>query len=95
MDLTQGSSDLRNSIIKAMETQKADIRGLDISMQFEHLIAKPLQQAFGTFVKALVGVVDALNECDSYEKLLPPLVSRSHLSKSLKLLITSCYYHKI
>jgi len=92
LDLSLGSNDLRKSIAQALETQKANIRCLDISMQFEHLIAKPLQQIFGTSVKPLLIVVDALDECDSYEKLLPSLVSWSHLSKSLKLLITSrCY----
>jgi hypothetical protein len=95
LDLSLGSNDLRKSIAQALETQKANIRGLDISMQFEHLIAKPLQQVFGTSVKPLLIVVDALDECDSYEKLLPSLVSWSHLPKSLKLLITSRHYHKI
>ena len=94
-DLALGSNDLRKSIAQALETQKANIRGLDISMQFEHLIAKPLQQAFGTSIEPLLIVVDALDECDSYEKLLPSLVCWSHLSKSLKLLITSRHYHKI
>ena len=95
LDLSLGSNDLRKSITQALETQKAEIRGLDISMQFEHLIAKPLQQVSGTCVKPLLVVVDALDECDSYEKLLPSLVSWSQLSKSLKLLITSRHYHKI
>ena len=95
LDLSLASNDLEKSITQALETQKADIRGLDISMQFEHLIAKPLQQVFEASVKPLLVVVDALDECDSYEKLLPSLVSWSQLSKSLKLLITSCHYHKI
>jgi len=95
LDLSLGSNDLKKSIAQALETQKANIRGLDISMQFEHLIAKPLQHTFGTSVEPLLIVVDALDECDSYEKLLPSLVSWSHLSKSLKLLITSRHYHDI
>ena len=95
MDLSLGSNDLRKSIAQALKTQKANIRGLDISMQFEHLIAKPLQQVFGTSVKPLLIVVDALDECDSYEKLLPSLISWSYLSKSFKLLITSCCYSNI
>ena len=95
LDLSLGSNHLRKFMAQALETQKANIRGLDISMQFEHLIAKPLWQVFGTSVKPLLIVVDALDECDSYEKLLPSLVSWSHLSKSLKLLITSRHYHKI
>ena len=95
LDLSLGYNDLRKSIVQALETQKADIRGFDISMQFEHLIAKPLQQVFGTSVKPLLVVVDALDECDLYEKILPSLVSWSHLSKPLKLLITSRHYHKI
>ena len=94
-DLSLASNDLRKSIAQALETQKAKIRGLDISMQFEHLIAKPLQQAFGTSVMPLLIVVDALDECDSYEKLLPSLVSWSHLPKSSKLLITSRSYSNI
>ncbi|EDR01074.1 uncharacterized protein LACBIDRAFT_395470 [Laccaria bicolor S238N-H82] len=95
LDLSLGSSDLGKSIARALENQKANIRGLDISMQFEHLIVKPLQQVFWSSVKPLLIVIDALDECDSYEKLLPSLVSWSHLSKPLKLLITSRYYHKI
>ena len=95
LDLSLGSNDLRKSIAQALETQKANIRGLDISMQFKHLIAQPLQQVFGTSVEPLLIIVDALDECDTYEKLLPSLVSWSHLPKSLKLLITSCHYHKI
>ena len=95
LDLSLGSHDLRMSIAQALETQKAKIRGLDISMQFEHLIAKPLQQVFRTSAKPLLIVVDALDESDSYEKLLPSLVSWSHLPKYLKLLITSRHYHKI
>ena len=95
LDLCLGSNDLRKLITQALETQKANIRGLDISMQFEHLIAKPLQQVFGTSMKPLLIVVDALDECDSYEKLLPSLVCWSQLSKSLKLLVTSRHYHKI
>jgi len=88
-------NDLKKSIAQALETQKANIRGLDISMQFEHLISKPLQKVFGTSVKPLLIVVDALDECDSYETLLPSLESWSHLPKSLKLLITSRQYHTI
>ena len=95
LDLALGFNDLGKLIAQALETQKANIKGLDISMQFEHLIAKPLQQTFETSVKPLLIVIDALDECDSYEKLLPSLVSWSHLSKSLKLLITSRHYHKI
>ncbi|EDR06794.1 uncharacterized protein LACBIDRAFT_299673 [Laccaria bicolor S238N-H82] len=95
LDFSSGSSDFGKSITQALETQKADIRGLDISMQFEHLIVKPLQQVFGAAVEPFLVVVDALDECDSYEKLLPSLVSWSHLSKSLKLLITSRHYLKI
>ena len=95
LDLSLGLNDFRKSITRALETQKADIRGLDISMQFEHLIAKPLKPVFGTSVKPLLVVIDALDECDSYEKLLPSLVSWSHLSKSLKLFITSRHYQKI
>ena len=95
LDLALESNDLRNLIAQALETQKADIRGLDISMQFEHLIARPLQQVFRTSVKPLLIVVDALDECDSYEKLLPSLISWSQLSKSLKLLITSRDYYNI
>src|ERR1700761_7638613 len=54
LDLCLGSNDFSKSIAKALETQKANIRGLDISMQFEHLIAKPLQQVFGASVKPLL-----------------------------------------
>ena len=95
LDLALGFNDLGKLIAQALETQKANIKGLDISMQFEHLIAKPLQQTFETSVEPLFIVIDALDECDLYEKLLPSLVSWSHLSKSLKLLITSRHYHKI
>jgi len=95
LDLALGSNDLRKVIALALKTQKANIRGLDISMQFEHLIAKPLQQVFGTSVEPCLIVVDALDECDSYETLLPSLASWSDLSKSLKLLITSCNHQKI
>jgi hypothetical protein len=95
LDLSLGSNELKKSLAQALEIQKANIRGFDISMQFEHLIAKPLQHIFGTSVKPLLIVVDALDECDSYEKLLPSLVSWSHLPKSLKLLITSRHYHDI
>ena len=95
LDLCLGSNDLSRSIAQAMKAQKANIRGLDISVQFEHLVAKPLQQIFGTSVKPFLIVVDALDECDLYEKLLPSLVSWSQLSKSLKLLITSRRYSDI
>ena len=95
LDLSLGYNDLGKTIAQALETQKANIRGLDISMQFEHLIAKPLQQIFRTSVKTHLIVVDALDECDSYEKLLPSFVSWSHLPRSFKLLITSRHYHKI
>ena len=95
LDLSLGSNALRKLIAQTLETQKANIRGLDISMQFKHLIAKPLQEVFGTCVKPLVVVVDALDECDSYDKLLTSLVAWSQLSKSLKLLITSRQHHKI
>ena len=95
LDLALGSDDLKQSIALALKTQKANIRGLDISMQFEHLISKPLQQVFGTSGKTCLVVVDALDECNSYETLLPSLVSWSHLPKSFKLLITSRQYHII
>ena len=95
LDLALGSNDLRKSIALALKTQKANIRGLDISMQFEHLIKKPLLQVFETSVEPHLIVVDALDECDSYETLLPSLVSWSHLPKCLKLLITSRQYHMI
>jgi ABC-type oligopeptide transport system ATPase subunit len=95
LDLALGSNKLRKSIAQALETQKANIRGLDISMQFKHLISKPLQEVFTTSVEPLLIVVDALDECDSYEKLLPSLTAWSHLPKSLKLLITSRRYSNI
>ena len=91
-DLCLGSNDLEKSIARALETQRANIKDLDISMQFEHLIAKPLQEVFGTAITPILVVVDALDECDSYEKLLPSLTAWSYLPKSVKLLISSrCY----
>ncbi|KIK04084.1 hypothetical protein K443DRAFT_4898 [Laccaria amethystina LaAM-08-1] len=95
LDLALGSNNLRKSIAQELGTQKANIRGLDISMQFKHLIAKPLWEVFTTSVEPLLIVVDALDECDSYEKLLPSLTAWSHLPKSLKLLITSRRYSNI
>ncbi|EDR00248.1 uncharacterized protein LACBIDRAFT_396451 [Laccaria bicolor S238N-H82] len=95
LDLAQGTIALKTSIAQALEAQKANIRGLDISMQFEHLIVKPLQEVSQSSVKPLLLVVDALDECDSYEKLLPSLQSCSQLSKSLKLLVTSRRYPDI
>jgi len=95
LDLALGSNIVRKSIARALETQKANIRGLDISMQFEHLIAKPLWEVFTTSVEPLLIVLDALDECESYEKLLPSLTSWSNLPKSLKLLITSRRYSNI
>ncbi|EDR00238.1 uncharacterized protein LACBIDRAFT_314611 [Laccaria bicolor S238N-H82] len=77
LDLALGNNALGKSIAKALETQKANIRGLDISMQFEHLIVKPVQELFQ----------------DTYEKLLPSLKSWSWLlPKCLKLFITSRRY---
>ena len=95
LDLALGSNNLKKSIAQALETQKASIRGLDISMQFKHLIAKPLLEVFTTSVEPLLIVVDALDECDLYEKLFPSLTAWSHLPKSLKLLITSHRYSDI
>ena len=95
LDLALGSNDLKKAIAQALETQKANIRGFDISMQFEHFIAKPLEEVFGTSAKPLLLVVDALDECDSYEKLFPSLTSWSCLPKSFKLLITSRRYSNI
>ena len=92
LDLSQGSIALKKSIAQALEAQKANIRGLDIPMQFKHLIVKPLQEVSQSSVKPLLVVVDALDECDSYEKLLPSLQACSQLSKSLKLLVTSRRY---
>ena len=88
-DLAQGNVALKISIAQAVEAQKANIRGFDIPTQFEHLIVKPLQEVSQSLVKPLLLVVDALDECDSYEKLLPSLQSCAQLSKSLKLLVTS------
>ena len=84
LHLAQGSIVLKISIAQALEAQKANIRGLDIPMQFEHLIVKPL-----------LPVVDALDECNSYEKLLHSLQFCTLLSKSLKLLVTSRRYPDI
>ncbi|EDR12082.1 uncharacterized protein LACBIDRAFT_314289 [Laccaria bicolor S238N-H82] len=95
LDLALGSNDLKKAIAQALETQKANIRGFDISMQFEHFIAQPLGEIFTTSAKPLLIVIDALDECDSYEKLLPSLTSWSCLPKSLKLLITSRHYGDI
>ena len=95
LDLALGYNDLRKSIAQALEAQKANIRGFDISMQFEHLIARPLQEVCTSSEETLLIVVDALDECDSYEKLLPSLISWSYLPKSLKLLITSRRYSDI
>ena len=92
LDIAQGDIALKLSIAQALEEQKANIRGLDISMQFEQLIVNPLQEVSQSAVKPLLVVVDALDECDSYEKLLPSLKSCSKLSKSLKLLVTSRRY---
>ena len=95
MDLAQGSIALKKYIAQALEAQKANIRGLDIPMQFKHLIVKPLQEVSQSSVKPLLVVVDALDECDSYEKLLPSLQCCAQLSKSLKLLVTSRRYPDI
>ena len=95
LDLALGSNDLRKSIAQALETQKANIRGFDISMQFKHLIAKPLGEGLRTSAKPLLIVVDALDECDSYEKLMPSLRSWSYLFKYFKLFITSRRYSNI
>jgi DNA polymerase III delta prime subunit len=95
LDLAQGNIALKMRIAQELEGQKANIRGLDIPMQFEHLIVKPLQEVSQSLVKPLLLVVDALDECDSYGKLLPSLQSCSQLSKSLKLLVTSRHYPDI
>ncbi|EDR00240.1 uncharacterized protein LACBIDRAFT_334343 [Laccaria bicolor S238N-H82] len=95
LDLAQGNTALKISIAQALEAQKAKVRGLDIPMQFEHLIVRPLQEASQSSVKPLLLVIDALDECDSYERLLPSLKSCSQLSKSLKLLVTSRRYPDI
>ena len=93
LDLALGNTELGKLISKALETQKANIRGLDISMQFEHLIVKPVQELFQTTGKPLLVVIDALDECDQYQKLLPSLKSWSWLlPKFLKLFITSRHY---
>ena len=90
LDLALGNNSLGKSIAQALETQKANIRGLDISAQFEHLIVKPVQELFQNTVTPLLIVIDALDECDQYEKLLPSVESWSwKLPKFLKLLITS------
>ena len=93
MDLALGNNALGKSIAKALETQKANIRGLDISRQFKHLIVKPVQEAFQDTATPLLIVIDALDECDHYEKILPSLKSWSwQLPRCLKLFITSrCY----
>ncbi|EDR00246.1 uncharacterized protein LACBIDRAFT_314645 [Laccaria bicolor S238N-H82] len=93
LDLAVGNNALGKSIAMALETQKANIRGLDISMQFEHLIVKPVQELFQDTATPLLIVIDALDECDQYEKLLPSLKSWSWLlPKYLKLFITSRRY---
>ena len=90
LDLALGNNALEKSIAKSLERQKANIRGLDISMQFEHLIVKPVQEVFQDTATPLLIVIDALDECKQYEKLLPSLKSWSWLlPKCLKLLITS------
>jgi hypothetical protein len=95
LDLALGSNDLKKVLAQVLETQKANIRGFDISMQFEHFIAKPLWEVFRASEKPLLIVVDALHECNSYEILLPSLTSWSYLPKSLKLLVTSHHYSDI
>ncbi|EDR00229.1 uncharacterized protein LACBIDRAFT_314561 [Laccaria bicolor S238N-H82] len=93
LDLALGNNALGKSIAKALETQKANIRGLNISKQFEHLIVKPVQEVFQDTETPLLVVIDALDECDQYQKLLPSLKSWSwQLPKFLKLLITSRRY---
>ena len=66
LDLALGSNNLKKSIAQALETQKASIRGLDISMQFKHLIAKPLLEVFTTSVEPLLIVVDALDRSEEH-----------------------------
>jgi len=96
LDLALGNNALGKSIAKALETQKANIRGLDISRQFKHLIVKPVQEVFQDTETPLLIVIDALDECDQYEKLLPSLKSWSwQLPKFLKLFITSRHYLNI
>ena len=96
LDLALGNDALGKSIAQALETQKANIRGLDISMQFEHLIIKPIQEVFQNITAPLLIVIDALDECDQYEKLLPSLEFWSwQLPKPLKLFITSRHYSDI
>jgi hypothetical protein len=93
LDLALGNDALGKSIAQALEIQKANIRGLDISTQFEHLIVKPVQELFQHTVTPVLIVIDALDECDKYEKLLPSLKSWSwRLPKFLKLLVTSRHY---
>ena len=95
LDLAHRNIALKISIAEALEAQKAKIESFDIPTQFEHLIVKPLQEVSQSSVKPLLLVVDALDECDSYEKLLPSLQSCAQLSKSLKLLVTSRRYPDI
>ncbi|EDQ98896.1 uncharacterized protein LACBIDRAFT_398050 [Laccaria bicolor S238N-H82] len=95
LDLAQGNSALKISIAQALEAQEAKIRGLDIPMQFEHLIVKPLQEVSQSSAEPLLLVIDALDECDSYERLLPSLKSCSQISKSVKFLVTSRRYPDI
>ncbi|EDR11711.1 uncharacterized protein LACBIDRAFT_383920 [Laccaria bicolor S238N-H82] len=62
-------------------------------MQFEHLIVKPVREVFQDTGTPLLIVIDALDECDQYEKLLPSLKSWSWLlPKCLKIFITSRRY---
>jgi len=96
LDLALGNNALGKSIAKALETQKANIRGLDISSQFKHLIVKPVQEVFQDTATPLLIVIDALDECNQYEKILPSLKSWSlQLPKFLKLFITSRHYLNI
>ena len=70
---------LEKLISMALETQKAKIRGLDSSLQFEHLIIKLVQELFQDTATPLLIVIDALDECDQYQKILPSLKSWSWL----------------
>jgi hypothetical protein len=96
-DLAEWNPDVKSRIVRALEERKANVKDMDIMMQFQQLIANPLMETDGkTLTEPALVVIDALDECDSYDaQFLQTLTCWSKLHKRYKLMVTSRDYTSI
>jgi hypothetical protein len=98
-DLAMFDPCLQTRIFDVLKDRRVDPTVPDIKAHFQHLIREPLQSTIHSLSRYPVFIIDALDECATYQPhrkiLLDTLKQWVEFPRELKLLITSRDYHDI